>query len=202
MSVLNIIASARTEQSNSRILSQYLIDSLGEPVVEHDLGQQPLPAISAEDLIDLHASADKPRDSLQLHLALSNRLISELKAADTLVLATPVYNFGIPAELKRWVDYICRAGITFKYGESGPVGLSGVKRAFIITAAGGVTIGSDMDFASRYLELICGFIGVEEVIHIAASGSKGSPAVVIAEGKQQIDQALAVGEREQIAVGE
>jgi FMN-dependent NADH-azoreductase len=118
---------------------------------------------------------------------LSEQLIDELKNADTLVLAAPIYNFGIPATLKQWIDSICRAGVSFKYTEQGPVGLLGVKRAFIITASGGTPVGSDIDFASRYLEHICKFIGVSEVFHIDASGSKRTPEQVIAQGKQQVD---------------
>ncbi|MBV1871770.1 MAG: NAD(P)H-dependent oxidoreductase [Gammaproteobacteria bacterium] len=190
MSVLQIHSSARLEGSNTRILSQYLVESLGQPVVSRDLAQQPLPSISAEDLIDIHASAEHSQPSFQQQLALSNQLIDELKEANTLVLGAPMYNFGIPASLKQWIDAICRAGVSFNYTEQGPVGLLGIQRAFIITATGGTPIGSEMDFASRYLEHICRFIGINEVSHIDASGSKGSPEQVIAQGKQQIDNAL------------
>ncbi|MFT6975133.1 MAG: FMN-dependent NADH-azoreductase [Bermanella sp.] len=109
---------------------------------------------------------------------------------DTLVLAAPIYNFSVPAVLKQWIDYVCRAGITFKYEATGPVGLTNIKRAFIITSSGGVPVGSPMDFASGYLEQICNFIGVQEVIHIDASGSKGDPQTIISAAKLQIDQVL------------
>ena len=98
-----------------------------------------------------------------------------------------MYNFGIPAALKQWIDVICRAGVSFKYTGQAPVDLLGVKRAFIITASGGIPIGSEMDFSSRYGEHICRFIGITEVFHIDASGSKGSPEQVIAQGKEQVD---------------
>jgi FMN-dependent NADH-azoreductase len=194
MTVLHINSSARREGSSTRILGQYLIESLGQPVVGRDLGQLPLPAISAEDLIDMHGSAESSRSSLQHALALSNQLIDELKAADTLILAAPMYNFGIPATLKQWIDAICRAGVSFKYTEQGPVGLLGIRRAYIITSSGGTPIGSEMDFASRYLEFICRFIGIEEVTHIDASGSKGTPEEIISRGKQQIDALLSASQ--------
>jgi FMN-dependent NADH-azoreductase len=187
MTVLHINSSARLNDSNTRIIGQYLVDALGESVVSRDLAQQPLPPISAEDLVAVHGSSDSQRASLQKQLALSGQLIDELKNADTLVLGAPMYNFGIPASLKQWIDAICRAGVSFKYTEQGPQGLLGVKRAFIITASGGTAIGSEMDFASRYLEHICRFIGIDEVFHIDASGSKGTPEQVIAQGKQQVD---------------
>jgi FMN-dependent NADH-azoreductase len=187
MTVLHINSSARLDDSNTRIIGQYLVDALGESVVSRDLAQHPLPPISAEDLVAVHGSSDSQRASLHKQLALSGQLIDELKNADTLVLGAPMYNFGIPASLKQWIDAICRAGVSFKYTEQGPQGLLGVKRAFIITASGGTAIGSEMDFASRYLEHICRFIGIEEVFHIDASGSKGTPEQVIIRGKQQVD---------------
>jgi FMN-dependent NADH-azoreductase len=187
MSVLHINSSARLGESNSRIIGQYLVDALGEPVVSRDLAQHPLPPISAEDLIAVHGSADSQRPSLLTQLALSDRLIAELKDADTLVIGAPIYNFGIPASLKQWIDAVCRAGVSFKYTEQGPQGLLDVKRAFIVTASGGTPIGSEIDFASGYLEHICRFIGITEIFHIDASGSKGTPEQVIAQGKQQVD---------------
>jgi len=191
MTVLHINSSARLNHSNTRIIGHYLVAALGEPVVSRDLAQQALPPISAEDLIAVHGSSDNQSDSLQAQLALSGQLIDELKNAETLVLGAPMYNFGIPASLKQWIDAICRAGVSFKYTEQGPVGLLNVRRAFIITATGGTPIGSEMDFSSRYLEHICGFLGIPEVFHIDASGSKGTPEQVIAQGKQQVDELLA-----------
>lgn len=191
MSVLHINSSARQTHSNTRIIGQYLVDTLGEPVTSRDLAAQALPPISADDLIAVHGSSDSQRASLQHQLTLSDLLIDELKAAETLVLGAPMYNFGIPASLKQWIDAICRAGVSFKYTEQGPMGLLGVKRAFIVTATGGTPIGSEMDFASRYLEHICRFLGITEVFHIDASGSKGTPEQVIVHGKQQVDALIA-----------
>lgn len=190
MTVLHINSSARLQDSNTRIIGQYLVDALAEPVIDRDLVKQPLAPISGEDLVAVHGSIDADRTSLQTQLALSQQLIDELKSAETLVIGAPMYNFSIAASLKQWIDAICRAGVSFKYTEQGPVGLLGVKRAFIITATGGTTVGSDIDFNSRYLEHICRFIGINEVAHIDASGSKGSPEQVIAQGKQQVDALL------------
>jgi FMN-dependent NADH-azoreductase len=190
MTILHINSSARLSQSNTRSIGQYLVDALAEPVVSRDLAQQALAPISAEDLVAVHGSFDDERASLHHQLALSDQLIDELRNADTLVIGAPMYNFGIPAALKQWIDSICRAGVSFKYTENGPVGLLGVRRAFIITATGGTPIGSDMDFSSPYLEHICRFIGINEIFHIDASGSKGTPEQVIAQGKHQVDKLL------------
>jgi FMN-dependent NADH-azoreductase len=196
MTVLKIDSSARLEGANSRIITNYLVQKLGQPVIERDLVKKPLPPMSPQDLVGVHGSHDDERSSLQHHLAISNELIAELQQADTLVLGAPMYNFSVPAYLKQWIDYVCRAGVSFRYTENGPEGLIAVKRAFIVTASGGTPIGSDMDFASRYLEHICRFLGVEEVIHIDASGSKGAPEVVIEAARQQIDALLTQRELE------
>jgi len=187
MTVLHINSSARFNDSNTRILGQYLVDALGGEVITRDLAREPLPAISAEDLLAVHGSTDSTRASYQQQRALSDTLINELVTADTLVLGVPIYNFAIPAILKQWVDAICRAGISFKYTERGPVGLLDIKQAYIITASGGTPVGSDIDFASTYLEHISHFIGVKEVLHIDASGSKRSPEQILIDGRARID---------------
>lgn len=199
MTVLKIDSSARLEGSNSRIVSDYLVQQLvlqqEQPVFERDLVKHPLPPMSPQDLMGVHGSQDDERPSLQRHLAISNELIAELQQADTLVLGVAMYNFSVPAYLKQWIDYICRAGVSFRYTQNGPEGLTGVKRAFIVTASGGTPIGSDMDFASRYVEHICRFLGVAEVFHIDASGSKGSADAVIEAARQKIDALLIQRER-------
>jgi len=191
MTVLKINSSARLDGSNSRVVTDYLVEKLAEEVIDRDLVQNPLPPMTPQDLVGVHGSHDDMRESLQQHLRLSEELIGELKSADTLVIGTPMYNFGVPSYLKQWVDYICRAGVSFRYTSDGPVGLTGVKRAFIVTASGGTPIGSDADFASRYLEHICGFIGIENVYHVDVGGSKREPEKVIAQAKVQVDQLLA-----------
>lgn len=197
MSILRIDTSARLENSNSRAITAHLVEQLIEKnlapngVVSRDLGRYPLPSISAEDLVDLHGSIAANRDSLHKHVEQSQVLIEELKAAETLVIGVPLYNFGVPVVLKQWVDYICRAGETFKYGENGPVGLSGVKRAFIVVASGGTPVGSATDFVTPYLQTIMSFIGVEETIVIDVAGSKRTPALVIEQAKAQIAAAIA-----------
>jgi len=191
MTILKVDSSARFSGSNSRVLTQYLVESLDIPVIKRDLAVNGFPALSAEDLMDMHNKKELPRESLVQHQAISKELISEVKGVDTIVFGLPIYNFTIPAVLKQWVDYIVKSGITFKYGSNGPEGLSGIQRAFIVTSSGGTPIGGRMDFASSYIEHICNFIGIEEVYHIKADGSKGSSDDIISYGKLQIDGLLA-----------
>ena len=190
MTVLKVDSSARLQGGNSRIITDYLVQKLGQPVIERDLVKDPLPALSPQDLVGVHGSLDDERPSLQRHLAFSNTLIEELRQADVLVVGVAMYNFSIPAYLKQWIDYVCRAGVSFRYTENGPVGLTGIERAFIVTASGGTPIGSEMDFASRYLEHICRFLGIDKVIHIDAGGSKRTPDAVIESARKQIDLLL------------
>jgi FMN-dependent NADH-azoreductase len=143
-------------------------------------------------LFELHIGAESDRESFKLQQTLSKQLIEELHTADTLVIGSPLYNFGIAASLKMWIDLVCRAGASFKYTAEGPVGLLNIKRAFIIFGSGGTPMDSPANFGSPHLERVCRFIGVQEVFHIDASGSKGSPELIIANAKKQIDKLLAV----------
>ena len=102
-------------------------------------------------------------------LALSDTLIGELKAADTIVIGAPMYNFGIPSTLKAWFDYVLRAGITFRYTETGPVGLLEGKRAIVIESRGGYYsdgAAKSLDSQEPHLETLLGFMGIKDLTFI------------------------------------
>jgi FMN-dependent NADH-azoreductase len=166
--VLRIDASARRTGSESRALTTRIVERLSPDTVIHRDLATPIPAIT-EDWLSANWTPDADRSKAQRDLlALSDQLIAELKAADTIVIGAPIYNFGVPASLKAWVDQIARAGITFKYSETGPKGLLTGKRAIIAIASGGTQLGSEIDFASGYLRHIMGFIGITDVQFVAA----------------------------------
>ena len=96
-------------------------------------------------------------------LKLSDELVNEVIDADVLVIGSPIYNFSVPASLKAYFDLIARVGLTFKYGETGPIGLLENKKAYIVMSSGGTEIGSDADFAGNYIKYFLGFIGITEV---------------------------------------
>ncbi len=96
------------------------------------------------------------------------KLIAEVKAADTLVIAAPMYNFTIPTQLKNWFDLIARAGVTFKYTEAGVQGLIEGKKAVVITTRGGIHKDSATDNVTPYLKTILGFVGITEVEFVYA----------------------------------
>ena len=197
MTILHIDSSARLDGSNSRTVSNYLVQQLlekegGQSVIQRDLVKSPLPPMSAQDIVGVHGSHEPDSsETLAQHLKVSAELIEELKQADTIVFGLAMYNFSVPAYLKQWIDYVCRAGVTFKYGANGPEGLTGVKRAYILTASGGTTVGGVGDYASTYLEHICRFLGIDDVHHVNASGSKREPEKVIEQAKAEVDQLLA-----------
>ena len=196
MSILKVVSSARTEDALSREVARYLAQKLGGPVTTRDLVASPLPTLSPADLVAVHGSHHTGEASTEGHLALSETLINELRSATTLVIATPMYNFSVPSYLKQWVDYVCRAGVTFRYTEQGPEGLLNIEQAYLITATGGTPVGGAWDFASPYLEHICRFLGIPSVIHIEASGSKGSQETVLAEALEQVDRLPALQARQ------
>ncbi len=169
--LFHLNASARTEGSVTRDLSHRLVDRLANDattIISRDVGTSPLPLLS-EDWVGANFTPDEARTPGQLEtLALSDKLIAELEAADTLVLGVPVYNFGVPAAFKAWIDLVARARRTFQYTESGPVGLLKGKRAYVVIASGGTASGSEIDFATPYIRHVLGFLGIHDVTIIAA----------------------------------
>ncbi len=172
LKVLEIAASGRNEGSVSRRLSGDLVGALEErhgniELTRRDLGRGV--AFVDDAWIDANFTAAEERSAEQrAALAESDALVAELKAADVLVIGVPIYNFGIPAALKAWIDMVARARLTFRYTENGPQGLLEGKKAYVIVASGGVPVDSAVDFATPYLRHALGFIGITDVDMIAA----------------------------------
>ncbi|MGD9703037.1 MAG: FMN-dependent NADH-azoreductase [Acidimicrobiia bacterium] len=122
-------------------------------------------------------------------LAMSDELVDELLSADELVLVAPVYNFGIPAAMKAWIDQVVRAGRTFRFTDRGPVGLLPAERAWIVTASAGTPIGSEIDFNTTYLRAILGFIGVSDIRVIAAEQLQANGESAVARALEALDAA-------------
>ena len=175
MHVLEINASARQEGSISRRLVRDLLEALqdrypGIHVTRRDVAAG-LPFVD-ETWVGANFTPEEERSSADRKtLALSDELVSELEAADILVIGAPIYNFAIPATLKAWIDMVARARKTFRYTDSGVEGLLKGKRAFVIVPSGGVPIGSSVDFATPYLRHALSFIGITDVEFIGAQGA-------------------------------
>ena len=167
--ILRIDASARREGSVSRDLADSIIQRFGPEttVIRRDLiGALPL---IDEEWIGANFTPAAERTAKQTEkLGLSDELVAELQAADTLVIGLPIYNFGVPAALKAWIDQVARAGLTFRYTADGPEGLLTGKRAIVAVASGGTEVGSEIDFATGYLRHVLGFIGITDVVFVKA----------------------------------
>ena len=139
-------------------------------VITRDVGHTPVPHLTLDSATALRGA--EPANEVQAAaLALSNELIAELTAADTLVIGAPMYNFGISSTLKAWFDYVLRSGVTFRYTENGPVGLLKAKRAIVIVTRGGVYSEGParvMDSQEPHLRTLLGFIGITDVTFVRA----------------------------------
>jgi len=176
--ILYITASIRSDaESVSRGLGQSIVDGLaaksGASVTTRDLPANDLPYVSAERFgANLTPAADRTPEQAEL-AAIADTLIAELQAADTIVIASPIYNFGPPAVLKAWADLVARAGTTFRYTATGPEGLLTGKKAYLAIASGGTPVGAEFDFMSRWLTFFLGFIGITDIEIVAADGIMG-----------------------------
>lgn len=169
--ILRIDASARrhgsvTRDLNDRIIAKY--ETAGPTSVTNRDLTDALPQITEEWIEANFTAPDLRTETQQAVLAQSDELVGELKDADILLIGLPVYNFGVPAALKAWIDLVARAGETFRYSETGPVGLLEGKRAIVSVASGGTERGSEIDFATGFLAHVLGFIGITDVVFVSA----------------------------------
>jgi len=189
--ILKINASSRHTGSVSRSLadrvaSRMTAQNTGATVISRDVTEG-LPHLSDDWVGANFTPADVRNPAQRDVLELSDTLVAELRAADVLVIGLPIYNFGVPAALKAWIDLVCRAGETFQYTEIGPKGLLTGKRAIVTVASGGVPVGSPMDHATGYLTQVLGFIGITDVTYVSATGLAQNPDAPLAAAEAEID---------------
>ncbi|MGE8356163.1 MAG: FMN-dependent NADH-azoreductase [Microvirgula sp.] len=175
MNVLKITSSARGQASESTRLADNYITALRavQPelkVVTRDIAADALPHIDGNVLGAFFTPAEQRTAEQQALIARSDALVAELQAADAIVLAVPMYNFGIPSTLKSYFDWIARAGVTFKYTPTGPVGLLADKPVTVFAARGGLYQGTPHDTQTGYLKDFLGFIGLKSVEFVYAEG--------------------------------
>lgn len=199
--ILRLDASANPAVSTSRKLGDRLIERLQQARGDIELRRRDLNqdlSFIDDSWIEANLAAADARSSTQQQtLALSDSLLEELIWAEHIVLTTPMYNFGVPAALKAWIDLVCRAGITFRYTESGPEGLLEGKSADIVITTGGVPLGSPVDFVSGYLRQVMSFVGIDEVEVFGADRMNVDAEASLAAASTQIDQAYpGVADRE------
>lgn len=199
--LLHIDSSARSGGSISRELTasfaqQWQAKNPGGKVIHRDLAVNALPHLS-ESLLGAYFTPADARSAEQAEvIKQSDALVDELLAADTIVIGVPMYNFAPPSTLKAWIDHVFRAGRTFKYTETGPVGLVTGKKAIIILSRGGKYSEGPMealDFQGKYLKSALGFIGITDVELVVAEGvSMGEEAAkaAVADAQAKINAAV------------
>lgn len=190
--ILLITSSPRAESYSTRIASS-LAEELAarEPVQSmvtvRDLAREPLPHIDDSFAAARNLLADKLTSGQKAALALSDRLLTELFAADIIIIAAGMINFGIPSSLKAYIDYIVRPGVTFRYTDKGPEGLIKGKKVYLVLARGGIYSQGPMqrlNFQDTYLRASLPFIGLNDIEVITVEG--------VALGAEVADQAVRV----------
>ncbi|ENQ1032281.1 FMN-dependent NADH-azoreductase [Vibrio parahaemolyticus] len=166
--VLALKSSILGDYSQSNKLVEDFIKNVDQDkLTVRDLAANPLPVLDFAVATALRATEDLSQEQ-QAVVDLSDTLIEEVKAADTLVIAAPMYNFTTPTQLKNWIDLIARAGVTFKYTENGVQGLIEGKKAIVVTTRGGIHKDSPTDNVTPYLRTVLGFVGITDVEFVYA----------------------------------
>ncbi|WP_349742448.1 FMN-dependent NADH-azoreductase [Roseateles cavernae] len=198
MNVLQINSSARRVQdgqgSFSTRLASELVEALkaqhpGASVTVRDLGLNPTPVMDEAALGALFTPADARSAEQNARVAENDALINELQAQDVIVIGAPMINFGIPTQLKNWIDAVARAGTTFRYTANGPEGLVKGKKVYVVLARGGVYRDQPSDTMVPYLKTVLGFLGMSDVSFIYAEGLAMGPdaeAAAVAGARAQI----------------
>jgi FMN-dependent NADH-azoreductase len=182
MNILFVTSSSRGSASYSNRVATNVLTELrtrnpGARVTVRDLGREPLPHID-DDFVTATRGPTMPQtDEQRALLARSEALVDELLASDVIVIAAPMINFTIPSNLKAWIDYVARAGRTFRYSEKGPEGLVTGKQVIIVAARGGVysDAGKALDFQLPYLKSVLGFLGMADIEVLEVEGTAYGP---------------------------
>ena len=175
MKILQINASARSAGANSTRLADSISARLlakhpGATLEIRDLASQPHPVLDEAALGALFTPAEQRTAEQAARVALDDALIAQVQAVDAIVLGVPMYNFGVPVQLKTWIDAIARAGVTFRYTEQGPEGLLKGKKVYVALARGGLYRDTPADSQVPYLKSVLGFLGMTDVEFIYAEG--------------------------------
>jgi len=172
MNILHVDSSARKAESISRKLANDLVKKIKtekDQLVYRDIsGNIPFVAgiKGAGFIIPEEERTEQDKELFKF----SDELVDELLAADTIVISTPIYNFGPPAAAKAWFDLVARAGRTFKYEPTGPIGLiSGGKKVYLVVTSGGVPVGSPVDFCTPWFKQALNFLGISDIEIIDSS---------------------------------
>lgn len=202
MNILQVNSSARRVVDDQGSFSTRLANELSAGLLQadpqarltvRDLALQPHPVLDEATLQALFTPAEQRTPEQAARVALDDALIAEVQAADVLVLGVPMVNFAITAQLKNWIDAICKAKVTFQYTAQGPEGLLKGKRVFVVLTRGGIYRDQPADHQVPYLRQVLGFVGLTDVQFIYAEGLAMGPeaeAKALADARAQIAQTL------------
>lgn len=197
MNILQINASARSEGSQSTHLAKevvvHLLDAHPDATVTvRDLARQPIPVLDETALTALFTPQAQRTPEQAKRVAIDDAAIAEVQAANVVVIGVPMYNFGVPVQLKAWIDAISRAKVTFTYTDKGPQGLLTGKKVYVVLARGGLYRDTPADSQVPYLRTVLGFLGMTDVEFIYAEG--------LAMGEEAAQRAMADARRDIKAV--
>jgi FMN-dependent NADH-azoreductase len=189
MKTLQINSSIFGAGGQSSQLADKFVAGIGGDVMVRDLARDPVPHLDAERFGAFLAKPEARTQQQQAVIDYSDRLIGELREADTIVIALPMYNFGVPSTLRAYFDHVARAGVTFKYTEKGPVGLLTGKKAYVFVTRGGVY--GEKHAHTDYVRDFLAFLGITDVTFIHAEGlaiSEPSKQASLMKARNQIAQ--------------
>jgi FMN-dependent NADH-azoreductase len=180
-------ASGQSSRLADRYIGALRLEDPSARVIRRDLAADSVPHLTAERFAAFGAKPEERTAEQRAAVAESNELIAELKAADTIVIGLPMYNFAIPSTLKAYFDHVARAGVTFRYTEKGPEGLLKGKKAVVFATRGGLYAGTPADTQTAYVRDFLAFLGITDVEFVYAEG--------LAMGEERRNEALALAER-------
>ena len=174
MNILQINSSIFASGGQSTRLADAFVAQLARGqaarVTVRDLALQPLPHLDGERFAAFLTKPAERTAAQQADVEYSDRLIEELRAADVIVIGVPMYNFGIPSQLKAWFDHVARAGVTFRYTETGPEGLLKGKKTYVFSTRGGQYAGTERDSETAHVRDFLALLGLTDVTFVYAEG--------------------------------
>ena len=173
--LLQLNTSLFAEQGQSSLLAEqftarFVASHPGTRVVRRDLANDPVPHLDASRFTAFSTPAEARTPEQRAAVQYSDALINELRRADVIVLGLPMYNFGVPSQLKSYFDQVARAGETFRYSSNGPVGLLTGKKAYVFATRGGEFLGTPWDTQTAFVRNFFRFVGIDDVEFLYAEG--------------------------------
>ncbi|KAJ9458569.1 FMN-dependent NADH-azoreductase [Diplonema papillatum] len=188
--VLKSSLNGANSKSNALVndfVKQWQAKNSSGSVTTRDLGADALPHLTAAEMGSWMTEPEKRTAEQKKAVKLSDDLIKELKAASTVVVGMPMYNFMVPSTFKTWLDRVVRAGQTFKYTATGPAPLLDPKKVYILCSRGGLYAGTPNDVQTPYLKAILGLVGQTDLTFVYAEGmSTGGAEQALADAKAKV----------------